>query len=186
MSKRTILRISIAFWSLALLWVLAVWAFDNWESMSFHWSFGSHSRRIHFESVGRDVYCSYISEPSGLIEQAFDSTYYSPQSIMHDSAPRNIKEGHFLDNWYAYASFVDSYALKRHYKRVPHYTVFYVTVPFWQICTVVALLLAWSVVSLRCAGRRPAGHCQSCGYDLRGTPERCPECGREAKKAVAA
>ena len=51
-------------------------------------------------------------------------------------------------------------------------------VPFWAILLLVlppALLTVRRHVIL--ARRKPPGLCPSCGYDLRATPKRCPECG---------
>jgi hypothetical protein len=48
-------------------------------------------------------------------------------------------------------------------------------VPFWLPTAALGLLPAWRLA--RRGRRRLPGACQSCGYDLRASPGRCPECG---------
>jgi hypothetical protein len=54
------------------------------------------------------------------------------------------------------------------------------------------LPMVWLVTWLFRRRRHPAGHCRTCGYDLRATPQeggvlldRCPECGTTPKEATA-
>jgi len=49
--------------------------------------------------------------------------------------------------------------------------------PCWLVVLVTLLPLPWLVHRTRRARRRRAGHCPACGYDLRASPQRCPECG---------
>ena len=55
----------------------------------------------------------------------------------------------------------------------------YVGVPLWApLALTAAMPLEW----LWRRRKRPvSGTCAACGYDLRATPERCPECGHESE-----
>jgi len=62
-----------------------------------------------------------------------------------------------------------------------------ITVPFWLFAAIAAipslLALRRKLHERRC---RLKMRCPSCGYDLRSSPQRCPECGRENSCAEAA
>jgi hypothetical protein len=50
--------------------------------------------------------------------------------------------------------------------------------PHWFLVLLFAVVPTTHLIPIIRARRRYlAGHCPHCGYDLRATPERCPECG---------
>jgi hypothetical protein len=55
---------------------------------------------------------------------------------------------------------------------VPHWMLLAPTVVLPLVAGARALRRRW-----RARNRQRAGHCPVCGYDLRATPDRCPECG---------
>jgi hypothetical protein len=50
-------------------------------------------------------------------------------------------------------------------------------VPYWSLMIFMLVCPAWSW-RRRWHDRRMQGRCADCGYDLRATPDRCPECGK--------
>lgn len=63
----------------------------------------------------------------------------------------------------------------------------YVEVPYWMLIVLFGFLPAlWLGISWSKRWRFQPGLCFVCGYDLRATPERCPECGTEVGAKIAA
>jgi predicted amidophosphoribosyltransferase len=67
----------------------------------------------------------------------------------------------------------------------------HVGMPHWLLMILFMLLPAWAGVRrirawLRRRRQERLGLCANCGYDLRATPDRCPECGMVVSKEGAA
>lgn len=61
---------------------------------------------------------------------------------------------------------------------VPFWDEYKVVMPYWALVMSTLLLPGlWTWRRIVRGQRVPKNHCQSCGYDLRASAERCPECG---------
>jgi hypothetical protein len=76
-------------------------------------------------------------------------------------------------DYHSYAGFAH---LRREYSKYAPTTVIYI--PFWALALLFSIAPAIRLRTLLRHSRRALkGQCQCCGYDLRATPDRCPECG---------
>jgi hypothetical protein len=59
----------------------------------------------------------------------------------------------------------------------PSNPIFFAGVPLWAVAVPLAFASVVFATKARGEGRARRGLCVRCGYDLRATPDRCPECG---------
>jgi len=72
------------------------------------------------------------------------------------------------------------------YWRIGGRRLWIIWVPYWFPVLLSAIApVSWLVGHLRRRRRTHAAHCIHCGYDLRATPDRCPECGQMSAKTEA-
>ncbi len=182
--------------AVCVLWVRSYWAQDslNLSSVSIPedglprtWGCGLLTGR---GSVGFSIFASeQLAPPSADALADYHAGLGWHLKHFHVNRPVIWPNGEPATFWQRAGLCFDSYSLIPWYdltKRL-HQTVG--CVPDWLVLPILLVLPAMRWVERRrrrLSQRRERGQCTMCGYDLRATPHRCPECGTVVKPAPAA
>ncbi|HEY8665191.1 MAG TPA: hypothetical protein VIL86_00940 [Tepidisphaeraceae bacterium] len=127
------------------------------------------------------------SLPQGLKPIGFshrrDSAYYTNEPIRLDTSSSLTRAAAWFG--FAIAHVTDTPGSRdRKFSISEHAGI---TFPAWFLALLFAILPTLWLRRWRIVRRRNRlGLCQHCGYDLRATPDRCPECGTTASPPAAA
>jgi hypothetical protein len=152
------------------LWVRSFFAADNVAHFSPR---GSRFNRHYLQSNrGKVVLHRYTLETPG---RPIPISNRSDRWIFGSNAPSNASDSfeggfYFLGLGYRHDSIADA-------KPLTKATRLLLSIPYFVLALVFAAPpLAWGFRHRRSRGRALLT-CPTCGYDLRATPDRCPECG---------
>jgi hypothetical protein len=138
----------------------------------------SYSHRYQLERSAFPKSTAYVNSDYGAIESAV--MIWIPRAAARDASwglyQGEARERSSYDTSHPYSHSFAGF-------RVGHRTssnaeIFGVQLPHWALLLTSLSLPAARLRVLRIRrGASSRGLCPSCGYDLRATPERCPECG---------
>jgi hypothetical protein len=158
------------------LWVRSYWIGDRVDWWTKGENLASYRTIIdHTISTGRGV----IGFDTRRWFDEYEYGYHAPRWKRGRQDPRKLD----IDSWdpssKVFDAILGSYSIEdRKIGWGDYLSSRLIRVPFWPIAVVMsAIPVIWFVRLVRRVMRDHAGLCPSCGYDLRATPERCPECG---------
>ena len=167
--------------STCVLWVRGYWHVDTveghygWYPQPEHWNsrwFGvqSYPGTIKFSLVRNDFAPPFFREEAGRLSQFHRE---NPPGLHWDLRSSAVEAPYPASLIGFHATHQDgAYGVGRHDE------TWGLSVRPWLPAALLAVLpAAWILRHRRTRHRRSSGLCASCGYDLRATPGRCPECG---------
>ena len=173
--RRGLFTISSAISLLLCIAVCTLWIRSYWLGDTVTWANADGHRRIRTASGSLSIHLAledWSTVPARFQPLRYQRDDWSTPMNWHVFLSPN--PGNVHTSW-EFAGFA-WYQLRN--TRTGARSVISVT-PFWSLALVTAVPpLIWVTRRLRDRRRRAqAGLCPTCGYDLRATPDRCPECG---------
>jgi hypothetical protein len=165
--RRKLFNLSTVLSLLLCAATIAMWARSYWISDSWEWH---RHYRTRFVAINRGRVLVQVNHgPSGTEE-------FSP--IDHYAYVMKPTETRGLGRPWRFGGFwVEDLSFAPTASRAAWLPYTDVVVPLYALLIVSLILPALTLRRLLRARMRKAGLCPKCGYDLRATPQRCPECG---------
>jgi 4-amino-4-deoxy-L-arabinose transferase-like glycosyltransferase len=152
-----------------------LWVWSYWRSGNIFWRHGLDSAWIGIERGHLQLGTVWNTSPS-------------PAGLPHkfgawsDEAFGPVDASYSMDTDYGIVTHWNRTGFVGYSIRQPNGSLeFSLAVPFGLVTALTALLpVGWAAGRWRLRRRRAKrdGFCVGCGYDLRASPQRCPECGR--------
>jgi hypothetical protein len=158
--------------AVTVLWVRGYWTADL---VGVTEQVPTPASRVVWSANGQIVY-RLLASPAGS-----SAVYQSPGWVFGHAPSTEVHSVEFGPNVYRFlgVSFSDNTWNRGPRDPLNGERQVLLRVPFWLVW-IAAAALAIALLASRWHRRRVehlAGVCAACGYDLRATPERCPECG---------
>jgi hypothetical protein len=168
---------------LLALWIRSHWCWDvvsydnrsanNPHSSPFYCSLTSGLGLLMFDSVkvpSRNSWLEIMFSDTSDIHHGFD---FATFPLTNNPRP----------DWIGNDTLWGQLGFHVSYRKYPGYEMRRASMPQWPLCVAAIIPPAFSFLrALRINRRKFSGLCPHCGYDVRATPERCPECGNTVVK----
>ena len=159
----------LLFLAVVVLWVRSYWVADDLESEA-RWHVGTNTHVHEIQLFSTRGGCFLLGGAYSLPWPAQDQPWpAAPRRWRHSTGPPS--------------DFDRDHPWRPLFVQETDGDVVAVSLRYWPLCILLSVFPVLWLVST-CHNPRATTGCPSCGYDLRATPGRCPECGATATMPI--
>ena len=170
--------------AIASFWVRGQFILDTYQ-----WAAIEHGKKwslLRIDSVDGEICLlrEYADFDTIAHAQEYAKFNQTPLGFHHDAHnPHGDDKAWPTNTWLNRMGFYGSIETFKHMSAGVHFQRLFI--PCWFATIITAAPVAiWIDRFIKQRKRHERGFCNNCGYDLRATPDRCPECGKTVEKVI--